>query len=298
MHEENNNKSIYFERPLLICLILTIIYGFIAYLPELLDIENALFGSTLSPFASIFFVFISRFTLSGILWIGVLPIVLYSLKNTSSQEFVSLIRLNSNQMSKRNILLGLIVSVSFFLSVMGVAILLGVFSSDFSLLVSPDYENGLGWFVFIFALIPGIWEEIAFRGFILALLLSKYTVRKALILNGLLFSLFHLFNFLILNQDLLSVLLQSIAAIPVGISLAYLVYKTDSILPAILIHYSIDVTLFISGFIFDLSNDNSAFIFAVLALMVLPPLLISLFTYFVTKKNSGTTTDSSTSDVS
>jgi len=194
MLEENNNKPNYFERPLLISLILTVIYGFIAYLPELLDLENTLFGSTISPFASIFFVFVSRFTLSGILWIGVLPFVLYSMKNTSSQEFVSLIRFDSNQMSSRNILLGLIVSVSFFLSVMGIAILLGVFSSNFSLLVSPDYENGLGWFVFIFALIPGIWEEIAFRGFILTLLLSKFTVRKALILNGLLFSLFHIFK--------------------------------------------------------------------------------------------------------
>lgn len=292
MSAENESESIHFEQPLLFGLVLTLLYGLIAYLPEILDLENVLFAGNLSPFASIFFVFVSRFTLSGILWILLLPIALYYMKGTSSRNFVYSIRLHPNKMASRNILLGIIVSFSFFICVVFTAILLGVYTSNFSLLVSPDYENGLGWFIFIFALIPGIWEEIAFRGIILTFLLSKYSVRKALIFDGLLFALFHIFNYLILGQDLLSVLLQSIAAIFVGVTLAYLTIKTGSILPAIIIHYSIDVTLFISGFIFDFSNDDSTLIFALLSLIVIPPLLIYIFTLIFENDSKGDTTGS------
>ena len=289
MSTENETKSISIEHPLLFGLILTIIYGFVAYLSDFFDLETMLFTSTLSPFESILLTFIFRFTLSGILLLLLTPIVLYAMKGITFQDFVFQIRLRPNQMLKRNILMGIIVSLSFASCVVLTAIFLGVYTSDFHLLITPDYQNGLGWFIFIFALIPGIWEEIAFRGVILSFLLSKFSVRNAMIFSGLLFSLFHIFNFLILGQDLLSVLLQSIAAIPVGISLAYLVFKTDSILPAILIHYSIDVTLFISGFIFDLSNENSASLFAILSLIVLPPLLISLFTLIFDKNSTGGT---------
>ena len=121
---------------------------------------------------------------------------------------------------------------------------------------------------------------------------SKYSIRKAVIFDGILFSLFHIFNYLILGQDLDSVLLQSIAAIFVGVSLSFLVIKADSLLPAILIHYSIDVTLFISGFIFDLSDTNSTLIFALLSLIVLPPLLISLFTLIFENISTSDTSDS------
>jgi membrane protease YdiL (CAAX protease family) len=278
MSAENKSESIHFEDPVLFGLILTLIYGFIAYLPEFLDLKHVLFASNLTPFEDIFFVFVSRFALSGILWMLLLPIALYLMKGISFRNFVGFLSLLPDRITMRNILLGLIVSLSIAICVAFTAILLGVYTSNFSLLVSSNYENGLGWFVFIFALIPGIWEEIAFRGIILSFLLSKYSVRKAAIFDGILFSVFHIFNYLILGQDLDSVLLQSIAAIFVGVSLSFLVIKTNSLLPAILIHYSIDVTLFISGFIFDLSDSNSALIFVVLSLIVLPPILISLFT--------------------
>ena len=277
---ENESESTQIGSPLLFGLIITLIYGFTSYFSELLDLEHVLFADELSAFASIFFVFITRFTLSGILWTLLLPIALYYMKGMSYRDFVDSTRLHPKRMSTRSLLLGLIVSISFFICVVLTAILLGVYTSNFSLLVSPDYENGLGWFIFVFALIPGIWEEIAFRGVILSFLMSKYSVRTALIFDGFLFSLFHIFNYLILGQDLVDVLLQSFAAIFVGVSLAYLVVKTGSLLPAIIIHYSIDVTLFISGFIFDLSDTNSTLTFAILALIVLPPVLISLFTFF------------------
>jgi membrane protease YdiL (CAAX protease family) len=292
MSVENESELTQIGSPLLFGFIITLIYGFTAYLSDLFNLEHVLFADTLSAFASIFFVFVTRFTLSGVLWIIVLPIALYYMKGISSRDFVDSTRLHPNRISTRSILLGLVVSASFFICVVLTAILLGVYTSNFSLLVDPDYENGLGWFIFVFALIPGIWEEIAFRGVILSFLMSKYSVRTALIFDGFLFSLFHIFNYLILGQDLIDVLLQSLAAIPVGVTLAYLVVKTESLLPAIIIHYSIDVTLFISGFIFDLSDTNSALIFIILALIVLPPVLISLFTFIFGDNRTSEITDS------
>ncbi|PWI47647.1 hypothetical protein CEE45_10800 [Candidatus Heimdallarchaeota archaeon B3_Heim] len=290
MSNENETESVLIEHPLLVSLILTFVYGFAIYLPDYLDLENVFFTNP-SPFERISFEFVSRFTLSGLLWIFVVPISLYLMKGLTSRDFLRTIRLHPNQISSRSILLGLTVSISFFICVVLTAMLLGVYTSNFSLLTSPDYENGLGWFIFVFALIPGIWEEIAFRGIIFSFLLSRYSVGKALLLDSVLFSLFHIFNYLLLNQDLSSVLFQSIAAIPVGLSLAYLVVKTDSILPAILIHYSIDVTLFISGFIFDLSNTSSTLIFALLSLIVIPPFLILLFSWIFSSNGKDHTTD-------
>ncbi|MCK4849010.1 MAG: hypothetical protein KAT16_08305, partial [Candidatus Heimdallarchaeota archaeon] len=112
MSTESESKSSYFEHPFLFGLIVTLIYGFVVYLPDFLNLEDVLFTSNLSPFASIFFTFISRFILSGLLLIFLLPIALYLMKGISSQDFVCSIRLHPNRISSRNILLGLIVSVS------------------------------------------------------------------------------------------------------------------------------------------------------------------------------------------
>ena len=104
MSAKNESESIHFEHPLLFGLILTLIYGFFAYLPELLNLEHVLFAGNLSPFASIFFVFVSRFALSGILLIIILPIALYLMKGISFRDFVGSIRLHPNRMTIRNVL--------------------------------------------------------------------------------------------------------------------------------------------------------------------------------------------------
>ena len=283
LHIKSEKESQSIVHPLLFGFIITIIYGFIAYFADLFELEQVILGNNSSPFASIFFKFSSRFILSGLLWLLILPVVLSLTKGISLHNYVGYLRIN--QKIIRNILFGLIISMSFVFAVVLTAIILGVYTSDIALFFSPDHLNGIGWFIFVLALVPGIWEEIAFRGIILSFLLKKYSVRKATIFNGLLFSLFHLFNYFILDQDLDSVIIFSLAAIPVGIALSYLTIKTNSILPAIIVHYTIDVTLFITGYIFDLSNEVSAQIFALLAVFVFPPLLIYLFVKFTWNRN-------------
>jgi membrane protease YdiL (CAAX protease family) len=280
-HAKKN--SITSKYPLLIGIGLVMLYGILIYAPELVELKQILFLGSLSPFESILFTFYYRFVLSGIFWGFIVPIVLLRMKSIFFQDLRGILKLFSDQISKKRIYLGIMTSVFIFISINLAAILLGVFTNDYFLLISPEYENGLGWFVLIFALIPGVWEEVAFRGFLFSFLKEKYTERSALLLNGVLFSIFHIFNYFILKQDLDSVILQLIAAIPVGIALAYTVVQTNSIVPAIFIHYTIDVTLFTSGFIFNLSDPIKTLIFAILSLIIIPPLVIILTTWRLKK---------------
>ena len=73
--------------------------------------------------------------------------------------------------------------------------LFGTWFLDWKILFgNPSITTGLGWFLFILMLIPGIWEEVAFRGVILNLQLKKYSNTISIMLYGVLFGLFHLTN--------------------------------------------------------------------------------------------------------
>ncbi|MCG3260756.1 MAG: CPBP family intramembrane metalloprotease, partial [Candidatus Heimdallarchaeota archaeon] len=102
-----------------------------------------------------------------------------------------------------------------------------------------------------YALAPGIWEEVAFRGVIFALLLKKYSQKKTIIINGVMFGLFHLINLVslffmfgyeteIILRLVYSTLFQVIYTTAIGILLAYLYSKTKSLISVIIIHYLID----------------------------------------------------------
>lgn len=266
------------QNDILLGFIITLIYGIVVYIPELLDLEQLLFNSDLSPYESIIFKFILRFSLSGMVWLLIIPYMLYIIKKVSLQRYGIFINFNIKQKAIRNVFIGMGISIIFFSSINLLAVLLGVHSSNYILLVDPEFENGLGWFVFVFAFIPGIWEEIAFRGVLLSIFMQKNSEKESIVYSSLLFSFFHIFNFFILNQDIISVIFQSIAAIFVGLALSNLVIKTKSIVSGVIIHYTIDVTLFISGLIFTLGETDNSLIFALFALLIVPPLIIYIST--------------------
>ncbi len=117
---------------------------------------------------------------------------------------------------------------------------------DPSLLINPETIN------IYTSLRPGIWEEVAFRGIILVLLLKIYSERTSIIINGVLFGGFHLVNIftaflsLILfgtefnNETIIGVLFQVLYTTFLGIFLAYLFIKTNSLIPCIIVHYLVD----------------------------------------------------------
>lgn len=111
------------------------------------------------------------------------------------------------------------------------------------------YSSHSGSYVFDFSrhtlfesrsIVSGVFEEIVFRGVILALLLDSCSERRAIVLSAGLFALIHLLN--VLNPDIhpFWVLSQSTWAFGLGIMYAYLFMKMGSILPLILLHYLIN----------------------------------------------------------
>jgi len=122
----------------------------------------------------------------------------------------------------------------------------GAMLFDPSLLVNPLTTN------IYTSLKPGIWEEVAFRGIILVLLLRKYSKKTAIIVNGVLFGLFHAVNllFMLLNAIFFEVepdrvamvgtLFQIVYTMFFGFFLAYLFIKANSLIPCIIAHYLVD----------------------------------------------------------
>jgi sodium transport system permease protein len=87
---------------------------------------------------------------------------------------------------------------------------------------------GLGTMIFVFALIPAICEEFAFRGFILSGLEHQHRTRSAILLSALLFGFLHV---------LLSLFQQLFNATLLGIVLGLLAVRSRSILPGLVFHF-------------------------------------------------------------
>jgi sodium transport system permease protein len=82
--------------------------------------------------------------------------------------------------------------------------------------------------IVVFALIPAICEEFAFRGFILSGLERQHRTRSAILLSALMFGFLHV---------LLSLFQQLFNATLLGIILGLLAVRSRSILPGILFHF-------------------------------------------------------------
>jgi len=80
-------------------------------------------------------------------------------------------------------------------------------------------------YMLVFALLPALCEEIAFRGFILSGMLKRFRPRTAVLLTSFLFALFHMNVF------------QILPAFFLGVVLGLLTIRSRSLLPAILFHF-------------------------------------------------------------
>jgi sodium transport system permease protein len=87
--------------------------------------------------------------------------------------------------------------------------------------------TGLGMAVLVFAVLPGICEELAFRGFILSGLERQHRTRSAILLSALMFGFLHV---------LMSLFQQLFNATLLGIVLGLLAVRSRSIVPGIVFH--------------------------------------------------------------
>jgi len=264
-------------------MILIFCFGLLVIPIELLLLPIIL---TLSFLEVMFLEFALSFGLYALLLLVVVPRGLKLPRKESFKAFSRTIGLSTVKPLWRNIFLGVISIVIFGLSLILVGNLFGTWFLDWSILFGNPSIRGFGWFLFILMLIPGIWEEVAFRGVILNLQLKKYSNRTSIILNGVLFGLFHLTS-LILGADLFLTLMQAIYTSLAGIAFAYIYVRTKSLLPTILAHYLLDSVgqLFLVPFFISNPTYLNTALFLIFGLGVIPMVLLIGLTKLIVKKN-------------
>ena len=252
-----------------VLLLLYIVFMYLA-LP-IVSIFLLLIGD-ISFLGLLFVHFIINFGILILLWLVVVPLGLKLPKKESFRDFSQTIGLISYKPLWRNLLLGIGILAIFGLSTSLFGIFLGTWIFDLSVLFGePSISTGLGWFLLIFMLIPGIWEELAFRGVILNLQLKKYSQTTSIILNGVLFGLFHFVN-LLFGANLYFTSIQVIYASFLGIAFSYMYVKTKSLLPSMIAHYLIDSVgqLFLIAFFPSIINLT---IYLIVGIGIVPMIL-------------------------
>jgi sodium transport system permease protein len=86
--------------------------------------------------------------------------------------------------------------------------------------------EGTFWWLYlvVFALMPAVWEELAFRGFMLSGLRRRFTPWTAIVISSVLFALYHMNVF------------QALPALLLGVVLGLLVVRSGSVWPGMLFH--------------------------------------------------------------
>jgi len=202
----------------------------------------------------------------------------------SLKEYAESIRISPFNPWKRNIFLGLGFAAIVWTFTLIFSLLAGEYIFDLNVIFGWPEPNRIGKFLFISSLTPGIWEEVAFRGVILTLLLKKYSEKKAIIIDGLLFGFAHVAN-IFGGQDIGSTIIQMISATFWGFSFAYMYIKTKSLIPGIIAHYLIDAVnpLFLNVII---GQTILVLIYLVFFIFILPPFLTIMLVKIIMKRET------------
>ncbi len=129
--------------------------------------------------------------------------------------------------------------------------------------------------------LPSFFEEMAFRGIVLTVFLSRYSERQSIIFSSLGFGLFHL-PYLIMGQDPVWTLGQVVWAFTIGLFYGYVFVRTRSLLPSMIIHYLSNVFIsFLSGYMqARASIEMQALYGVILSIGVVPTTLMILWARF------------------
>lgn len=128
----------------------------------------------------------------------------------------------------RNVLLGLLMAALTLSSILLATFLTRHFVLDWSFVPPVRWVKGLT---------RGVWEEVFFRGIMLAILMRFYSRRKAVLWMTTVFALVHL-NIMDVT---FAAVVDVVSIFFIGLLFVYLVLKTQSLLPAIVFHYVHDV---------------------------------------------------------
>ncbi|MBK5112286.1 MAG: CPBP family intramembrane metalloprotease [Candidatus Heimdallarchaeota archaeon] len=228
-------------------MILFFLYAFFIITPSLLYRSFANLSFILTH---MYLFHIINFFSVAILWAIIVPLVLGLPNKRDFIDYAKSIRIAKIKPVLRSIGLGIItaiITLTFMLLANYLATLInGQVGYEPAFLVDPFTIN------IYTSLMPGIWEEVAFRGVMLVLILKVQKKHLSIIGNGLLFGVFHSVNILagFLNaiffgveynrENFIPTLFQIVYTSMLGIFLAYMFVKTKMLLPCIIMHYLID----------------------------------------------------------
>jgi len=280
-------REIFRKHPLFGTLNLLVLYAGFLFLPAFIELPLIFIIGVIPDIAFLFIDFFVNFGVMALLWIFIVRRSL-GLPNgkESLKEYVKTIGLKPDRKIVRNILLGIGCSIIYFISTFITGNIFGNYIFDFSVIFGNPKIIGnsifFGWFLFVIMLIPGIWEEVSFRGVISTLNLRKYSRTTVLIVVSILFGLFHFFN-LLMGDILIFTGLQVIYASLLGFLFGYLFIKTKSLIPSIILHYLIDSLGQLFTYVyFDSIVD--LVLYAIIGVGIIPSVLGILLVKLVVKK--------------
>jgi len=286
-------REIYRKHPLFGTINLLVLYAGFLILPGLIALPLILLlvflSVDISFIALLFIEFFVSFGVMALLWLLIVRRSL-GLPNgkESLKEYVKTIGLKPDRKIIRNIFLGVSCSIIYFLSTYITGNILGNYIFDLDVIFgNPGTSISIfGWFLFILMLIPGIWEEVAFRGVISTLNLRKYSQRTVLVVVALLFGFFHFFN-LLSGSNLIITGVQVVYASLMGFLFGYLFIKTKSLIPSIILHYLINsLGQLFTYVVFDNTFEGTIkfVLYAIIGVGIIPSILGMLLVKIVVKK--------------
>lgn len=143
---------------------------------------------------------------------------------------------------KKNVLSGVLSFAIFVVLAVVLSLAMSIFKGDLGIVFAmPDIEpdpDVVGWGFFFLALVPGIWEELAFRGLIQSQARKLFSIPVTVLFSALFFGLYH-FSILV-TEDIGQVIPKVIMAFFFGIGYGYMAIKARSVVPAIISHYLVD----------------------------------------------------------
>jgi membrane protease YdiL (CAAX protease family) len=228
----------------------TVLFSVFLKIDALVQVGNMLVGWAWPAVPVLLGITLVRMLLAGTVVLVVLPAIL-DLKKVRD-GLPRYLRADPKAVS-----LGLLSFVVFCVLAAAISLSMGIFRGDLSAaFVHPDLRpdpDVIGWGYFLLALVPGIWEELAFRGLIQHKLRARFSIPLSILLSATFFGLYHFSN--LLTQAPSQVIGGVIMAFAFGLAWGVMAVRSRSVVPAMLSHYLVDAT---GSFFLGVDGSNPA----------------------------------------
>jgi membrane protease YdiL (CAAX protease family) len=245
------NQGMTRRNPIVGSVLATILAGFLLQASNIIDFQQRVASGLIDQFVPVRLIDIAfRMAMGALLVVAAMWTVGgYGWRQWRSTEYANFLRISMGHSPRYTSWATMLSVLGFVGLLVGSSVAAGVFSFNPEVLVADD-----NWLILLAALVPGIWEELTFRGAIQSGLLQPLSPRWAVIGSSVLFGLMHFSNVVNWEDDVVT---GVIAAVILGVGWGYAVLKTGSVLPAMVGHYVVDVVLFDELFISATAGDDA-----------------------------------------